>query len=1401
VASYFAKVALLAALYFLTGKLGLSLALPPGYATIIWPPSGLVLGFLLLFGRQYVPGVFVGSFVLNLTVGHLPHELPTASEALIAACIAAGSSLQALLGHGLIVKWFGVPVRLRSLATIGKLLLVAGPLTCLVSATIGVTTLHAFGNVPRVELVSNWITWWSGDVFGVLVFLPLMLVLPVQQSLVTWRGRPVRGIHAISVLLLVLPLGLTFYAWRSLAESGYTQGQAHFENLAKESEQALQTRLAAYASATRGGTGVFQSSEFVSRDEWRTFTEALRLQEDYPGVLGLGWIEQVTVERGAPSYVVTYIEPELANAEALGLKLEAVPGIREAAERAVATGMPALSRAVRLWREEEAAPGFLLLQPVFRTDQPLNSGELRRRALRGFVYAPFTARGFLTGLTPSQGRRIDVTLSETGPDAGEALFSSRVSGDPARFSVRREIAAFGQTWTVLWQSTPEFESGEGRTGAHFVLFGGLLFTGLFAVLLMVFSARRQSGEASESPVQPWFLPVATFVLVAGGSFAGYALLSGREDAGIGSELENEVRRVEAHLDRSIRQRLQAVRRMAHRWSSGGGTPYVVWRNDARDLLRQIEGLDELRWIGPDYHVQWAEGSRRRGWAEQIDIRTSTDFTRAIAASADQGSAHVTGPREYAPGESAFEVYVPLTREGRFDGFLAGTFTSQGFFRDSPDATAGSEFAFTVRHGDAIHFDNGAVGVSHPEWSRESSFRIGSQTWSFTLRPTAHFVDARQTLLPMIVLCSGLLIAFLSAALVRFVLAARHEALRLQASTRALSASEKRYELVLRGMSVGLWDWDTRTHDVFLSPRCKDILRIKDGDVSPSYQGFMGRLHPEDKPRVEKALFAHLKQEQPFDLEFRIRRNDGDHVWVHIYGQAQYDPDGFANRMVGSMQDITAQMQQALELERSRARLRLLIENTPAAVAMFDAEMRYIMSSHRWVQDYGLEGQEIIGRSHYDVFPEIRGMQRWLDVHQRALRGERFDIREDSWVRADGQTEWIQWAIHPWMDADGRVGGIVMFTEVITARKLAEVAHSRAEAMNRAALDKAPIGVALVRPDGHFIRVNPAMCQMLGYTERELLQRDFQSITHPDDLVQDLANFRDLLEARVARYQLEKRYFHRDGRVIWGLVSVSLVRRASGEVDFAVAQVQDVTERKMLENMKDEFVTVVSRELREPLAAICGALDEIAALRATGLPEPMQDLINVCAGNSDRLSSLVEGLLDLERIAAGQARFEFHDEPVAEITRQAVLANEMVADDFGVRLEIADIDRDLMVYVDPRRYEQALSHLLSNAVKFSPPGGVVDVGAELRGDWVRIHVRDRGEGIPEEFRARIFGKFSHAATSAGQRKGGAGLGLYLTRQLVEHMRGKVGFSSQVGEGSTFWVEFPRIVSDQRRQIAG
>jgi PAS domain S-box-containing protein len=125
-----------------------------------------------------------------------------------------------------------------------------------------------------------------------------------------------------------------------------------------------------------------------------------------------------------------------------------------------------------------------------------------------------------------------------------------------------------------------------------------------------------------------------------------------------------------------------------------------------------------------------------------------------------------------------------------------------------------------------------------------------------------------------------------------------------------------------------------------------------------------------------------------------------------------------------------------EIGASEEKMRMLIRHTPAAVAMFDRQMRYIMTSERWLKDYGQREQDIIGRSHYDVFPEILNMPEWLDHHQRCMKGESLSREEDAWVRPDGRTEWVRWELRPWRDSDGYIGGIIMFTEVITEQKRA-----------------------------------------------------------------------------------------------------------------------------------------------------------------------------------------------------------------------------------------------------------------------------------------------------------------------------------------------------------------------------
>ncbi|HEV8443895.1 MAG TPA: MASE1 domain-containing protein, partial [Steroidobacteraceae bacterium] len=236
--NYFVRLGALTFLYLLTGKLGLMLALPPGYATVIWPPSGIALGMLLVGGARLWPGVLAASLLLNAYNSGVFAEPDWFSVKLLAAFgIAAGSTLQALAGRALLARTRGIPLKLNSPRDIVSLLFLAGPLTCVVAATVGVATLAALGIVGSDDIVRNWLAWWSGDSFGVVVFMPLVLLAPGGGQL-TWGTERVGRLPLAAMLLLLLPLGLTFYLWKVATEGDMQRGAAKFEALTIESEKA-----------------------------------------------------------------------------------------------------------------------------------------------------------------------------------------------------------------------------------------------------------------------------------------------------------------------------------------------------------------------------------------------------------------------------------------------------------------------------------------------------------------------------------------------------------------------------------------------------------------------------------------------------------------------------------------------------------------------------------------------------------------------------------------------------------------------------------------------------------------------------------------------------------------------------------------------------------------------------------------------------------------------------------------------------------------------------------------------------------------------------------------------------------------------------------------------------------
>jgi signal transduction histidine kinase len=230
-------------------------------------------------------------------------------------------------------------------------------------------------------------------------------------------------------------------------------------------------------------------------------------------------------------------------------------------------------------------------------------------------------------------------------------------------------------------------------------------------------------------------------------------------------------------------------------------------------------------------------------------------------------------------------------------------------------------------------------------------------------------------------------------------------------------------------------------------------------------------------------------------------------------------------------------------------------------------------------------------------------------------------------------------------------------------------------------------------------------------------------------------------------------------------------------------------------VKSQFVSVVSHELRTPLTSIKGSLDLINSGQIGPVHPQVRPLLDMASKNSRRLAHLIDDLLDLQKIEAGEMSFKLDVLDVGAMVLEAIQSHQGFAEKYKVTFR-ADVPEGagLTVNGDESRLMQVLSNMISNASKFSSDGDEVVVGASVNGDMVRLFVRDHGAGIPPGAREKVFGRFSQLDSSDQRRTGGTGLGMNISREIVEAMGGMIDYDSEVGKGSTFYVDLPRVKAD-------
>jgi PAS domain S-box-containing protein len=550
-------------------------------------------------------------------------------------------------------------------------------------------------------------------------------------------------------------------------------------------------------------------------------------------------------------------------------------------------------------------------------------------------------------------------------------------------------------------------------------------------------------------------------------------------------------------------------------------------------------------------------------------------------------------------------------------------------------------------------------------------------------------------------------------------------------------------------------------------------------------------HPEDAAEDTLQRGRALAGEiETYQREKRFLHKSGSIVWAVLTCSLVRDAQGRPLHFISQLQDIT---ERKLADQRSRAneeRFRALVELSSDWFWEQDAHFRFVQVTGELGEQNPTADHSSIGKLRSEL-PYVNMDDSVWAAHEAQLeRREPFRDFEVTRLDGKGQVRHLSISGVPIFDDAGRFTGYRGTGRDNTEMRRAANRVRASEQQLRELTDTVPALIAYVDADQRCRFHNRAYQEAFGLGPEEILGKSMRELMEPSFYEKLRPRVEEVLSGYPVVYERKQRSSNGDVRDY-------LVKyfprygedEDEGKVIGFYSLATDITELKRIDRLKSEFVSTVSHELRTPLTSIRGSLGLVSGGIAGKLPDAAMKLVDIARNNCERLIRLINDILDIEKIESGKMQLNLQATPLLPLMTQAVAANEGYGLANNVALALHCDDPALQVKVEPDRLTQVVTNLLSNALKFSPPGSTVDVFVRKAGLGVRVEVRDHGPGIPEEFRSRIFQKFSQADASDTRQQSGTGLGLNISRAIIERMGGSIGFESRRGEGTAFFFELP------------
>jgi PAS domain S-box-containing protein len=619
----------------------------------------------------------------------------------------------------------------------------------------------------------------------------------------------------------------------------------------------------------------------------------------------------------------------------------------------------------------------------------------------------------------------------------------------------------------------------------------------------------------------------------------------------------------------------------------------------------------------------------------------------------------------------------------------------------------------------------------------------------------------------------------------------HDIVRRERAEAALRESEARYRSVIAALSEGIVLQDAQGAIQACNDSAERILGLS------AYQ-MIGRTSSDPRwhaiyedgnpmPATEHpAVMTRMTGRSCNDVVIGVYQPDGALKWLSVNSHAMFSSGATEpSAVVCSFADITERKQTESALRAAEQRYRTLVEQLPAItyVAALDAESSTIYTSPQietmlgfsqaeWMADHDLWRRQI----HPDDYTRVMA-----DVALSQSTGAPVPS-EYRMLTRNGRSRWFRDQAVIVRDPAGKSQFMQGIMFDITERKLAEAALRASESRQRALLDAIPDSMFRLSRDGVYLDVRTENSGDLVQPPNLLLGKTLFDVLPPDVARQCLASVEQALRTETVQfieYQLMLEPTMRD-------FEARVVVCAENEV---LAIVRDITDRKNIERMKNEFVSTVSHELRTPLTSIRGALGLILGGVVGDIAPKARAMVEIASKNSERLIRLINDILDIDKIESGKMIFDLQPVELTPLLGHVIDINRAYGQQFDITFALECTITGAWVYADSDRLIQALTNLLSNAAKFSAPGTQVLVSLTRRNEMLRIAIQDCGPGIPETFRDRLFQKFAQADASDARQKGGTGLGLSITKAIVEKLGGQIDVMAAPECGSIFFIDLP------------